>query len=107
MCFRLFNTICNVKDRQSKKHKVTFLLPILVTQIWMHVDNYNDVYHEIIMIALDSKAPPYFVSIQIDWTEEIAHVDIQLFHRILLKKGMMMINSLNKSHFKIIGNSCS
>jgi len=49
MCFQLFNTICNVKDRQATKHKVIFPLSILITQIyssWMHVDQYNDVFYE-------------------------------------------------------------
>ena len=85
-------------------------MPILVIQIcksWMHVDEYNNVYHERVMIALESKIASYFTFLQLYWTEEAAHVDIHVvLHWSLLKREKMMINSLNKSHIKITGNSC-
>ena len=57
MCYQLFSTICNVKDRQLKKHNVTFSLPILITQIcknWMLEDEYNEIHRDTIMIASES-----------------------------------------------------
>ena len=81
MCYKLFSTTCNVKDRQSKKHKVTFPLSILITQIcksWMYENEYNEIYKYRIMIASESKTAPYFASLQIDWTEEMTHVDIHI-----------------------------
>jgi len=88
MCYQLFSTICNVKDRESKnkdreskKHKVIFPFPILIAQIyksWMLEDEYNEIYRDRIMIASESKTVPYFASLQIDWTEETTHADIHV-----------------------------
>jgi len=69
MCYQLFSTICNVKDRQSEKHKVTFSLLILIIQIYksyMIEDEYNEICRDRIMIASESKTAPYFASLQID-----------------------------------------
>ena len=66
MCYRMFSTLCNVKDRQSKKHQVTFSLPILIIQIcksWMHENEYNEIYRDKIMIASECKTAPYFASL--------------------------------------------
>ena len=107
MCFQLFSTICNVKDRQSNNQKFTFPFPILITQIcrsWMHDDDYIDVYNERILIALESKTIPYCASLQIDWIEKMAKPTFLLFHRSLPKKKRMMSNSLRKSHPKTIGH---
>ena len=81
MCFQLFSTICNVKDRQSKKHKVTFSLPILIIQIcksWTLEDEYNEIYRDRIMIVSESKIAPYVASLQIDWAKEMTHADIHI-----------------------------
>jgi len=101
--------MCNIKDRQSNKHKVIFSLPILITPIfrsWMLEDEYNEMNRDRVMIAIESKTTLYFASLQIDWMKETAHADIHVApSRSLPKKMRMMINILNKSHLKTIDNS--
>ena len=69
-------------DRQSKKHKVTFPLPILITHIiisWMLENENNEMYKVRVMIAIESKIASYFASLQIEeWTEKMAHAYIHI-----------------------------
>ena len=53
----------------------------------MHVDDYNETYRNRVMIRLESKVAPYFASLQVDWTEEMAHVDIHVVSSESFEEG--------------------
>ena len=42
------------------------------------MDEYNEINSDRVIITLENKISPYFASLQIDWTNEIAHVDIHI-----------------------------
>ena len=77
MSRQLFDTISNVKDRCK-----TFLpLSVLVTQICkecMHVDDFNNAWHDRVMVIPESVSPSYHASLQIDWTQEGAQHDVDV-----------------------------
>jgi len=53
---QLYNMICQIKDRQATRHRSTLSLPIFITQIcrgWTQMDEYNDVYHDRVKIAVE------------------------------------------------------
>ena len=50
----------------------------------MHVDEYNDVYHDRINIAVENRTSPYYASRQIDWKLETAHANI---HNVISSKS--------------------
>ena len=44
----------------------------------MHVNEYNEMHNDKVMITLESKTAPYFTSLQEDWMEEMAYANIHV-----------------------------
>ena len=78
MCHQLFDTICNVKDRQSFRHKDYTSIAYLVTQIckeWMYADDFDEYCQVRVLIAQEQVTTSYRASLPIDWTHDIAYAD--------------------------------